>query len=154
MDMHKSSTAEGRKASAAKAYNRRLSAIQGHRKSSVQAEALEKAMAKDGVNIVHSEELNAADRRLAEMGYVQVHHTLLQTLQHLLRLTDRLPLWIGLQTRVLLAFLHLLRFLHLWTICKRVNDLRLPTRGRWCVGCRLVLVHLRLGVYGYYVVCL
>ena len=49
----------------------RLGGVQSHRKSSAGVMAVEKAM-KDRVDIVQSTEVNEADRKLAELGYVQV----------------------------------------------------------------------------------
>ncbi|KAI9726161.1 MAG: hypothetical protein M1828_001834 [Chrysothrix sp. TS-e1954] len=61
-----------RKSSLKDIYAERLGSRVGGRKSSVAEQALEKAM-QDNVNYVQSEDLNDADRRLAEMGYVQVY---------------------------------------------------------------------------------
>ena len=60
---------EQRRSSANAEYARRAS--QDRRKSSVTYRALEKAM-EDPVTIVEGADLSDADRRLAEMGYIQV----------------------------------------------------------------------------------
>ena len=113
--------------------------------------------------VVDHAQLSDADRRLAEMGYVQVspsslslpppwfHPRPFQSTRGMRRglgrtlyvgyskayIANRAPL--GLQARVLLAVLLLLRPLHLRPLRLRLHDLHLPSRSRRCLLRRLVL---------------
>ena len=59
-----------KRGSVSHAYNRRLAAAKENRHAST-VSALQRAM-DEGVNVLQAEELSEEDKRLAEMGYVQV----------------------------------------------------------------------------------
>ncbi len=71
--------------------------------------------------IVEAHTLNDADRRLAEMGYVQVS-SVLEPDQH----PTNFSVSLGIQARILLALDHLLRRLNLRPLCQCLDHLRLP----------------------------
>lgn len=76
MSFRKASGGAIRTASVSQDYEQRLDAAKNHRHSSVRAEAIENAM-NDGVDVLDADQLSDADRKLAELGYVQVcTHTL------------------------------------------------------------------------------
>ena len=69
---------EGRRTSLVdERYAQRLQSMNDRRKSSVNQAALERVLAAK-VAMVEGKELSEEDRRLAEMGYAQVHHLPLQ----------------------------------------------------------------------------
>ena len=105
---------------------------------------------------IDTKNLSDADKRLAEMGYVQVSPSPISLPSH-----DSLPnckeyQWsskayiaprapfLGLQAGILLAVLHLLRPLHLRSFRLRRHHLRLPSRSGWSLVRRLVLAAVRL----------
>lgn len=103
--------------------------------------------------VVDFTQLSDADRRLAEMGYVQVSSALPPSSIHRSNDTEyvtligidgtarltRVPL--GLQTRILLALLRLLRPFYIGPLRFHHHDLYLPS-GSWRrFLCRMVLVN-------------
>jgi hypothetical protein len=92
---------------------RKSAAIGQHRKSTVVVENPE---------LVEGDALNAADRALAEMGYVQVSvpH------QYDSRLLTALRA-LGVQARVLMAIVFFLRFVRVRSVCQCLHDVRLPS---------------------------
>ena len=100
--------------------------------------------------VVEASELSEADRRLAEMGYVQVGcNQLSRRTSHLLTLLRAL----GVQAGILLAIDLLLRPGCFRPLCECLHDLHLPLRGWRNIVRHLVLVSLRFWLLLHSFVC-
>ena len=115
---------------------RRASAFASRRKTSVVVNEAPAA-------IVEASALNADDRRLAQMGYVQVSRMTYCPANRATP-TNHPRRLLGLQARILLAVYRLLRPLHLRPLRQRFHDLRIPLRGWRCFLGRMVLARFRL----------
>lgn len=126
-----------RRAPAVDVYAGRSKVMNARRPSSAPAEALEKAM-QEKVAVIEASDLIAADRRLAELGYVQVCTAFSPCLLELV--SDTLLLHTGLPTRILVAIVHILCSIHLRPIRQCRNNIRIPALRRRRRIRRMVLV--------------
>lgn len=118
------------------------------RKSSVAAAALERAN-QDHIDVVEDIALlDEADRRLAELGYIQVHLKSANSGSSVLTINRHL----GVQARVLMAIMLFLRHVHIGTLCQCRHDICISARSRWRCICRVVLADIRLRRHVYSIV--
>lgn len=82
----------------------------GDEKLRASATAVEQT-ANDGVVLVNANDMSQADQRLAEMGYVQVFID-----ARSVSLSPDTYIIAGIQTRILLALMYLLRHVHIWPL--------------------------------------